>query len=161
MEISVYGTKNKKLISELSDAAEFFARCLMHGRMVDNLELDIEVENKLEVQGCCVNEDGTTRSRFFTVQLRKDNIDEMIQTLAHEMIHVKQHAKNEHVKRFATAKGGLKIESYWMGKLWRPSNGEVDFYDAPWEVEAYGREVGLMHRWVKYKEKRQKSLKKQ
>lgn len=160
MEVSVYGTKNKKLITELTDAAEFFARCLMHGRMVDNLELDIEIENKLEVQGCCVNEDGTTRSRFFTVQLRKDNIDEMIQTLAHEMVHVKQHAKNEHVKRFATAKGGLKIESYWMGKLWRPSNGEVDFYDAPWEVEAYGREVGLMHRWVKYKEKRQKSLKK-
>jgi hypothetical protein len=158
MEISVYGTKNKKLISELSDAAEFFARCLMHGRMVDNLELDIEVENKLEVQGCCVNEDGTTRSRFFTVQLRKDNINEMIQTLAHEMVHVKQHAKNEHVKKHVTARGGLKIESYWMGKLWRPSNGEVDFYDAPWEVEAYGREVGLMHRWINYKEK---SLKKQ
>lgn len=158
MEINVYGTKNKKLISELSEAAEFFARCLMHGRMVDNLELDIEVENKLEVQGCCVNEDGTTRSRFFTVQLRKDNTDEMIQTLAHEMVHVKQHAKNEHVKKHVTARGGLKIESYWKGKLWRPSNGEVDFYDAPWEVEAYGREVGLMHRWINYKEK---TLKKQ
>lgn len=153
MEISVYGTKNKKLISELADAAEFFARCLMHGKMVDNLELDIEVENKLDVQGLCVNEDGHKRSRFFTVQLRKDNIDEMIQTLAHEMVHVKQHAKNEHVKVHATARGGLKIESYWMGKLWRPKAAECDCYDAPWEVEAYGREVGLMHRWIRHKEK--------
>lgn len=151
MEVNVYGTKNKKLIRQLSEAADFFARYLMHGRMVDNLELDIEIEKNLEVQGLCINEDGTTRSRFFTVQLRKDGIEEMIQTLAHEMVHVKQHAKNEHVKKHVTARGGLKIESYWMGKLWRPSNGEVDFYDAPWEVEAYGREVGLMHRWINCK----------
>jgi hypothetical protein len=155
VEIGVYGTKNKKLIAQLSEAAEFFARCLMHGRMVDNLELDIEIEKKLDVQGLCVNEDENSRSRFFTVQLRKDDLDEMIQTLAHEMIHVKQYAKNEHFKKHLTTKGGLKIESYWMGKHWKPTKGEVDYYDSPWEIEAYGREVGLMHRWIKYKEKNQ------
>jgi hypothetical protein len=158
VEINVYGTKNRKLIKQLSEAAEFFARCLMHGRMVDNLELDIEIESKLDVQGLCVNEDDNRRSRFFTVQLRKQDTDDMIQTLAHELIHVKQHAKNEHVKKHLITKGGLKIESYWKGKVWRPGRGEVDYYDAPWEIEAYGREVGLMHRWIKHTEK---TLKKQ
>jgi hypothetical protein len=158
VEINVYGTKNRKLIRQLSEAAEFFARCLMHGRMVDNLELDIEIESKLDVQGLCVNEDDNRRSRFFTVQLRKQDTDDMIQTLAHELIHVKQHAKNEHVKKHLTTKGGLKIESYWMGKVWRPGRGEVDYYDSPWEIEAYGREVGLMYRWIKHTEK---TLKKQ
>jgi hypothetical protein len=153
MEISIYGAIGKKSKAELVEAADFFARCLMHGRMVDNLEIDIEIEKNLDVQGCCINEDDNSRSRFFTVQLRKDNLDEMVQTLAHEMIHVKQYAKNEHVKKHLTTKGGLKIQSYWMGKLWKPIKDEVDYYDAPWEIEAYGREVGLMHRWIKHKEK--------
>ena len=158
MEINVYGTKNRKLTKQLSEAAEFFALCLMHTRTVKGIELDIEIVSNLEVQGYCVNEDDTKRSRFFTIQLRKDDADDMIQTLAHEMIHVKQYVKNEHLKRFATTKGGLKIESVWLGKVWRPTKGEIHYYDSPWEIEAYGREVGLMHRWVKHTEK---TLKKQ
>ena len=154
MDISVYGIKNKKVINELCHAAEFFACCLMDRRLVRNIELDIEVETKLEVQGTTINEDGTRKSRFFTVQLKKQSLDEMIQTLAHEMVHVKQHAKNELMKDYATAKGGCKIENVWMGRAWRPRAGETIYYDAPWEVEAYGREVGLMSRWLKHKEKK-------
>lgn len=154
MDISVYGIKNKKVINELCDAAEFFACCLMDRRLARNIELDIEVETKLEVQGTTINEDGTRKSRFFTVQLKKQSLDEMIQTLAHEMVHVKQHAKNELMKDYATAKGGCKIENVWMGRAWRPRTGETIYYDAPWEVEAYGREVGLMSRWLKHKEKK-------
>ena len=154
MEINVYGTKSKRLINKLTEATEFFAYQLMHNRMADNLEVDIELDPNLDVQGCCINEDDTKRSRFFTIQLRSDNsVDELIQTLAHEMVHVKQYAKNEHVKRFATAKGGLRLESIWMGKPWRPKKHENGYYDSPWEIEAYGREVGLMAHWVAYKEK--------
>ncbi len=153
MEINVYGTTSKRLKATLVEAAEFFARQLMHSRMVDNIELDIELDPKLDCQGVCVNEDDHRRSRYFTIQLRNSKEDtsfDIIQTLAHEMVHVKQHAKNEHVKRFATTRGGLRIESLWMGKPWRPKKGESGYYDSPWEVEAYGREVGLMARWNKY-----------
>ncbi len=154
MEISVFGTKNKKLIAELCEASEFFARCLMHQRMVDNLELDIELDPKLDVQGTAINEDGTRRSRYFTIQLRnKRGDDDLIQTLAHEMVHVKQHAKNELVKDYGTARGGYKLESVWLGKVWRPKQGEDSYFDSPWEVEAYGREVGLMNRWIKHQSK--------
>lgn len=153
MEISVFGTKNKKLIAELSEASEFFAHCLMHKRMVQCIELDIELDPKLDVQGTAINEDGTRRSRYFTIQLRNAKSDELIQTLAHEMVHVKQHARNELVKDYGTARGGYKLESVWMGKVWRPRAGEDCYFDSPWEVEAYGREVGLMNRWIKHKEK--------
>jgi hypothetical protein len=152
MDISVFGTKNKKLIAELCEASEFFAHCLMDRRMVNNLELDIELDSKLDVQGTAINEDGTRRSRYFTIQLRNGRGDDLIQTLAHEMVHVKQHAKNELVKDYGTARGGYKLESVWMGKVWRPKSGEDLYFDSPWEVEAYGREVGLMHRWIKHKE---------
>ncbi len=153
MDITVFGSKNKKLIAELCEASEFFARCLMDKRMVDNIELDIELDSKLDVQGAAINEDGTRRSRYFTIQLRNGRGDDLIQTLAHEMVHVKQHAKNELVKDYGTARGGYRLESVWMGKVWRPKAGEDCYFDSPWEVEAYGREVGLMHRWVKHKEK--------
>lgn len=155
MEINVYNTKKTRLKAVITEAAEFFAYQLMHSRMVDNLELDIEFYTKLDCQGLCINEDDTKRSRFFTIQLRNSKEDtecDIIQTLAHEMVHVKQYAKNEHVKRFATTKNGIKIESVWLGKSWRRKQNENEWYDAPWEVEAYGREVGLMARWNKYQE---------
>jgi len=155
MEINVYNTNKKRLKAKMIEAAEFFAHQLMHSRMADNLELDIEFDPKLDCQGVCINEDDTRRSRYFTIQLRNNSEDtecDIIQTLAHEMVHVKQHARNEHVKRFATTKGGLRIESLWMGKPWRAKKYENIYYDAPWEVEAYGREVGLMARWNKYLE---------
>ncbi len=155
MEINVYNTNKKRLKTVVAEAAEFFAHQLMNSRMADNIELDIEFDPKLDCQGVCINEDDTKRSRFFTIQLRNTREDtdyDIIQTLAHEMVHVKQYAKNEHVKRFATAKGGLKIESVWLGKPWRPKRDESGYYDAPWEIEAYGREVGLMARWNKYNE---------
>lgn len=155
MEINVYNTKKKRLKENVIEAAEFFAHQLMHSRMADNLELDIEFDPKLDCQGVCINEDDTRRSRYFTIQLRNSKEDteyDIIQTLAHEMVHVKQHAKNEHMKSFGTAKGGLKIESIWMGKPWRPKKSENAYYDSPWEIEAYGREVGLMAHWNNYQE---------
>lgn len=154
MEINVYNTNRKRLKAKIIEAAEFFAYELMHNRMADNLELDIEFDTKLECQGVCINEDDTRRSRFFTIQLRNSKEDteyEIIQTLAHEMVHVKQYAKNEHVKKFATAKG-FKLDNVWMGKKWTPKKGENAYYDSPWEIEAFGREVGLMARWIKYQE---------
>jgi hypothetical protein len=76
----------------------------------------------------------------------------MIKILGHEMVHVKQHSKNElqngHV---VAARGGLKIYSKWMGEIWKPKGKEDAYFDAPWEIEAYGREVGLYAKWVQYK----------
>jgi hypothetical protein len=64
------------------------------------------------------------------------------------MVHVKQHAKNELATGHAVAaRGGLKIYSKWMGQIWKPKGKEDAYFDAPWEIEAYGREVGLYHKW--------------
>jgi hypothetical protein len=76
----------------------------------------------------------------------------MIKTLGHEMVHVKQHAKNElRTGHVVAARGGLKIYSKWMGEIWKPKGKEDHYFDAPWEIEAYGREVGLFAKWVQYK----------
>lgn len=146
MRISITGTGSRNA-DKLEQAARFFAAQLLHPRTVQNIELDIEVMSKLDVMGECVSEDDTKNPRYFTINLRKQPIDEMIRTLAHEMVHVKQYAKNELSKQFRVARGGLKIASKWQGEFWSPKGKEDEYWDAPWEIEAYGREVGLYHKW--------------
>lgn len=141
--------KNKKLLVE---AANFFANILMDPRMVRNITLDIEIVSGLDVEGECVDEEGTKNPRWFTINLRKQGIDDMIKVLAHEMVHVKQHAKNELQGGVIVAtRGGLKMSSKWMGEVWKPKAKEHPYFDAPWEIEAYGREVGLFQRYVEFK----------
>lgn len=154
MQLNIVGfTKKQK--AELAEAASFFANILMDPRTVRNLTIDIEHTPKNESQGECVDEDGVRNPRYFTINIRsaKDD-DDIIQTLAHEMVHVKQHAKNELKTGVVVAtRGGLKISSKWMGKIWKPKGKEDHYYDSPWEVEAYGREVGLYQRWLTRHEK--------
>lgn len=152
MEINVLGF-SKKRAAELREACKFFADQLMDPRMVRNLVIDIEHTAKNDVQGECVDEDGTRNPRWFTINLRGGNDDEdMIQTLAHEMVHVKQHAKNELQSGvMVPARGGLKMTSRWQDQIWKPKGKEDHYWDAPWEIEAYGREVGLYKRWLEHK----------
>lgn len=150
MQITITGMLGKrKEKALLKEAAEFFAHQLMDPRMVRNLIIDIEVRKNLDVQGECVDEEGTRNPRFFTIALRSQDLDEMIKTLSHEMVHVKQYAKNELKSGvMVAARGGLKMSSKWMGEVWKPKGKEDHYYDAPWEIEAYGREVGLFAKWV-------------
>ena len=64
-------------------------------------------------------------------------LEEMMQTLAHEMVHAKQYIKGELVS------GVGRKPSRWFGK---PVKGD-NYWDLPWEIEAHGREVGLFVRY--------------
>lgn len=150
MQITVTGMVGKRQEKKLLiEAANFFAHKLMDPRMVRNLVIDLEVRDKLDVQGECVDEDGTNSPRFFTIALRRQKMDEMIKTLGHEMVHVKQYAKNELKSGvMVPARGGFKMTSKWQGQIWKPKAKEDGYFDAPWEIEAYGREVGLFAKWL-------------
>jgi hypothetical protein len=151
MQINVSGF-GKARTAEIKEAVEFFAKQLMHGKTVKNLQIDVEKCSHLDVCGECIDEDGTRNPRWFTINLRGSRKDEdIIKTLAHEMVHVKQHAKNElQSGTIVASKGGISIHSKWMGKIWKPNTKEHYYWDSPWEIEAYGREVGLYHKWVEY-----------
>lgn len=154
MIISIDGTGPRNA-DKLEEAARFFAAQLMHARTVNKLEIDLEVVRNLDVTGECISEDDTKNPRYFTVRLKQQPLDEMIRTLAHEMVHVKQYAKNELGKELSLARGGkgLRIVTRWQGDLWSPKSKEDGYWDAPWEIEAYGREVGLHHKWVAFSSK--------
>lgn len=155
MQITITGMVGKRKDKAiLKEAAEFFANQLMDPRMVRNLTLDIEVRANADVEGECVDEDGVKNPRWFTIGLKKQDINDMVKTLGHEMVHVKQHAKNELQSGIMVfARGGLRMTSRWKGELWKPKGKEHAYYDAPWEIEAYGREVGLFHKFCEFTSK--------
>ena len=151
MIITIDGTGPRNA-DKLEEAARFFAAQLLHPRTVQKLEIDLEIVRTLDVTGECISEDDHKNPRYFTIRLKRQPLDEMIKTLAHEMVHVKQYAKNELGKELALARGGkgLRIVTRWQGEFWTPSKKEDGYWDAPWEIEAYGREVGLNHKWVQH-----------
>lgn len=63
---------------------------------------------------------------------------EFILAIAHEMVHLKQYALNEmrdyDEKRITVFK---RMPYHW----------DAEYWDQPWEIEAYGMERGLLHRY--------------
>jgi hypothetical protein len=59
-------------------------------------------------------------------------ISQLFITLAHEMVHVKQYAKGQ--LKVRTTKRGNHIFT-WLGKKYN-----LDYYDLPWELEAFSKE---------------------
>lgn len=146
MHVTVKGT-NQNFRNLLTEASKFFASILMDPRMVRNLNIEIEV-GKLDVDGECIDEEGTRSPRWFTINLKNQAIEDMIKTLAHEMVHVKQHAKNElQTGHVIATRGGLKISSKWKGEIWKPKRAEHPYYDSPWELEAFAKEISLFYKF--------------
>jgi hypothetical protein len=152
MKIRIRGFKKEKR-QQIKAAVTFFAEQLMDPRTVKNLIIDVERLPKLEVIGEAGPEDDGRYPRWFTISIRDAEGDEdIVKTLAHEMIHVKQYAKNELTNYYHKAgKGGRgQYVMKWYGSMWKPSKKEDPYWDSPWEIEAYGREVGLFHKWRKH-----------
>jgi hypothetical protein len=56
------------------------------------------------------------------------------------MVHVKQWAKGEYFE-YAN-----KDDIFFFNKK-QYNTKKIDYWDWPWEIEAYGRQPGLVHRW--------------
>ena len=138
-------TQSKKKHVEM--AAYFFERILFKRKLpslVLNIELIHRLKYKEDTEGDCIWEDRRTKPREFTIRLdSSNNLADLIKTLAHEMVHVKQYALGE------MKDSGISLDLiYWQNEEYDSS--EVHYYDWPWEIEAAGREMGL---YVRYMEK--------
>lgn len=68
-------------------------------------------------------------------------LGDFMRTLFHEMVHVKQYAKKE-FKAMANEDGVYR----WNGQ--RIDTNKIDYWDEPWEIEALGREEGLLYQFL-------------
>ena len=132
---------NRKLVKT---AAWWYAEKLMGKRLMSGLEINISLSKTLLSkdgnEGTAIWEDESIRPKEFTIALDSTcNIRNILITLAHEMVHVKQWAKGEMYEyaeqdmvRFNKTKFNLADINYW---------------DYPWEIEAFGRQLGLFVRF--------------
>lgn len=94
------------------------------------LSVDVIYEENTTSFGYCLSID----AREFEITLRKNmSQEDLVTTLLHEMIHVKQYARKELVQKDAG-------QYFWMGN---PISNDIDYWDLPWEKDAYKTEIDL------------------
>ena len=124
------GTKNQKKYAR--SMVKFCIKTLMP--RMETLDITVKLKNPKGAMGYCLELDD---NRTFEIEAdKKLRLRKLLETIAHEMVHVKQYARRElH-----------PVHNTWCGKTYNPE--KVSYWDLPWEIEAHGREVGLFVRWA-------------
>lgn len=137
MDIKIIGKTKHMCKAEIKFAAAFFANYVMGERLAKNLDIEIVFEDQGKMaEGHCHPLDPDRCPRIFEIGINPNlRRHKMLQCLAHEMVHVKQYARNELSAELITAK--------WQGKVYKITNSFEDYLNYPWEVEAYGRDRAL------------------
>lgn len=147
--IKFYNTKYVKPIEleRLSSLAEFVIDKFFTKAKRAKLDIGIYFEKDLFIETSqyanCVWEDEHYRPEEFTIQIEpKQSIQLLLNSLAHELVHVKQWAKGE----FYELQREKKVYKF-NGQ--RFDTSKIDYWDTPWEIEAHGRAIGLVVQWVR------------
>lgn len=145
MKVIVTGCSNPKLEQEIIYATKFFTKELLSRQMYRHISLEIVIKNKIEDLGtCCITYyNDWYKAREFEIQLRKKkSLKNLLLTLAHEIVHVKQFAKGE-----------LNCDNTkWKGE--KIDTEKVSYFDLPWEVEASSYEYILYSLYQEYRKKK-------
>lgn len=140
MRIKVRGRSVSVDAETVIKAVDFYGRYLMGDRLAKNLSVNIEFERfkKGSDEYAFVDyelEESRLRDFILTIDSRLSKKETLL-ALAHEMVHVKQYAKGE-MRDLSRPMRMIR----WQGK--RYLHEDMDYWELPWEIEAYGREKGL------------------
>ena len=144
MMIFVNGqSKNKHAL--ISEVIECVAKQLMSKRLLETLEINVEcVYNLIEKSGhagTAIWEDDDYRPKVFSMEVdTAQSHNELVTTIAHEMVHIKQYATNQ-------LRQLNRVPYYRYGDKRYDLNTEYD--KRPWEIEAYELEKDLAKDFLK------------
>ena len=138
---------NKATRKLVESAAWFYAEKLMGKRLMGSLEITINLKKNLLSkegnEGSAIWEDDGYRPKEFTIELDTTvKIRNLLITLAHEMVHIKQWARDE-MYEYVNSPNVIRFKGEKM------CTDDMDYWDYPWEIEAYGRQLGLFIRFCK------------
>ena len=136
----------KKVRKLVEIAAWNYAERLVGKRLMKTLYIKIDLTKTLlkkdGIEGACIWDtwdDLKKTPRDFHIELDTTiNLRDILINLAHEMVHVKQWVKGE-MYEYADPN---KVR--WMKKKYDME--EMNYYDYPWEIDAFGRQLGLFVR---------------
>lgn len=128
----------------LRKATNFFINLLIQSEIKKNFNITLFFTKNLKkkhdaVAHCWVYVERRHRTFLIEVDpiLSKEKI---IRSIAHECVHIKQYAMDElHETK-------EKEKPRFLNKIF--DEKEINYWDLPWEIEAYGREEGLYRRFL-------------
>lgn len=131
--------------NEYKEAAEFYAEKL--GIPNDTI-IAVGLYTGMGVAGYCeYNEEEAIPYFLISLDPHGEGEDNPLSTLAHEMVHVRQYVTGDLVD-------GYSAQCRWKGKEYEmPDIFSDDYYFTPWEVEAFGLQVGLYQLYRAQKER--------
>jgi hypothetical protein len=144
MIVSVSGTTKK--IADLTESLVHY--CADKLKIKDSVVIDVEFSRTLYKEDGILGEvdfdDSNHKPKEFTITVDSTGSKRrMMETIAHEMVHVKQYSKGELVDL------SRSNSTRWQNNIIDKS---TNYWDLPWEIEAHGKELGLFIRWAEDKE---------
>ncbi len=133
-------------------ASQFYAREILGTRLANLINLKVDVRkttlehNTLGV--CHMAITGSKRQRKFRIVLnnRKD-LHAQLETLAHEMVHVRQKAKNQ--LQYRWDRSGLNFKVRWMDNA-PVRQSDIPYGERPWEIEARQLQRGYYKKFINH-----------
>jgi len=162
MLIYIKGIRSEVVRKRMRSCIKFYLTKLVSKRIRNKLTIYVKVRNKADdgTYGFCDplgKNPSTGRDEYEVTCVHQPRINPLhgnvYRNLAHEMVHVKQFATgqmNRHIITQRTSSGKRLTGTLWEGKVYSSAkyeDSEEGYYDSPWEIEAYGREVGLYRLW--------------
>jgi hypothetical protein len=151
VRLTINGKVRKKDIPDLKKAVHFYANELMSKSLIKKLKITIRfvdtIEHTAEMTWTSVN---PVRPKNFLIYVNSNKKSKvrLLRALGHELTHVKQFATGE-LKDLVS-----RSKVRWKNKLYPFPDDESDnpetYWNAPWEIEAYGREIGLYQLYKKH-----------
>lgn len=138
MQVDVINCRDDRLIDYIVRAIEFYGEQLISKRILNNVCIEVRFDELDDLGGASIEGYNTAKKpREFLIEInRKLGGKSILSTLAHEMIHIKQFVYCE----------TNECLSKWKDD--HIDSDSIDYYDLPWEIEAYGREQGLFSKFV-------------
>ena len=140
MQFKILNCPDKDFRPYLERAAAFYAKELIPDtRLRNRCFTKIRFDSTIKEYGYCSVEDYNTRNqpREFLIEIHPGlGAPTILSVLAHEMVHVKQFLTGQTDENLGT----------WMGKKF--NYDETNYWDQPWEIDAHGREIGLLTKFV-------------
>lgn len=140
MNLKILNCPDKYFKPYVTRAALFYAKELIpNTRIRNNCYTTIRFDSRIKDYGSCGAEGYNTKNepREFLIEIHPGiGARSILETLAHEMVHVKQliyHETNDDL-------------SMWKGK--RVNSDTLDYWHHPWEIDAHGRETGLLTKFA-------------
>ncbi len=149
IKINFNGSVRGKDRATIRKASEFFLQELLGSRKAGNTDLELRF---LKIRGgfdgyCYIHddEDNIYRPKYFSIDIDRNlTLKQTLETLAHEMVHLRQFRNGE--------LGHRETYTLWRGRLYRV---DLPYEREPWEKEAYALEKVLVQKFVAFMQQQQ------